>query len=154
MVLFSRALEKIRLCGHISKVAPYCCNSKGGLQETLGINLRMDHRLTAATLHLPAVRLPCTTNKLTNNNRLLRAELKSPQVRAALQQDIAAFSLPHSRMSVQEHDRLLSMLFRVMWVRHSGLPQTVPRTPCFTPAVWEQVYGHATMRRQFASLRS
>ena len=98
-------------------------------QIHLDMNIRMDHRLTAATLHLPAVRLPCTTNKLTNNNRALRAELKSPQVRATLQQDIAAFSLPHPRMSVEVHDSLLSKLFRVMWVRHSGLPQTVPRSP-------------------------
>ena len=80
----------------------------------------------------------------------LRSALRLPQVQQALQQDIAALPLPHPRMSVHEHHRLVSKLFRRMWVRHSEIPRTVPRKSWVSPKVWQQLCGLAEVRNQSA----
>ena len=101
----------------------------------LDINLRVDHRLTGATHHLPSVHQPGAVDKCKGSNLPLRAGLKLPQVREALQQDIAGFPLPHPRMLVEEPYRLVSKLFRVMRVRPCGMPQRVPHSSWITSSV-------------------
>ena len=117
------------------------------------INLKVDHKLTAATLHLPVEQQVMPHGKTRAATRQMRAVLRLPELREALQKDFAQYPVPHALMPVEEHDRLVSKLFRVIWVRHCGMPQRVPNESWVTTEVWAQLSTHANIRVEFAASR-
>ena len=66
----------------------------------------------------------------------------------AIQSDIHAMPAPHPLWSIEEHDRLLSKLFRVTWLRHCELPQRFPHSSWIMPVSWERCGDHADAKKQ------
>ena len=76
-----------------------------------------------------------------------RALLGKPAIAQAIQEDIAARPPPHTTSSVDDHDRLLTKLFRDVWLRHGLAVSRVLHSPWITPAVWTCLQDRALARR-------
>ena len=83
----------------------------------------------------------------------MRVALRLPEIRDALQKDFARYPVPHPSMPVEEHDRLVSKLFRAMRARHCGRPKRVPNGSWVTTEVWAQLCTRAHIRVAFTSSR-
>ena len=114
------------------------------------INMKVDHKPTVATLHLPVEQQVMPHGKVTGQ---MRVALRLPEIREALQKDFARYPVPHPSMPVEEHDRLVSKLFRAMRARHCGMPKRVPNGSWVTTEVWAQLCTHAHIRVAFTSSR-
>ena len=79
-----------------------------------------------------------------------RDSLKLPEVQEAIQQELATFLLPHPEWSVDEHKRLLTKVFQVLWFKHGLAAPRVPRSPWITADVWEILQQHAVARAAHA----
>ena len=113
----------------------------------MDINLKVDHKLTVATLYLPVEQQVMPHGKVTGQ---MRGALRLPEI---LQTDFPRYPVPHPSMPVEEHDRLVSKLFRAMRARHCGMPKRVPNGSWVTTEVWAQLCTHAHIRVAFTSSR-
>ena len=99
----------------------------------LDINLHPAHVLTQVTIHLPSVSVregsPQDVKPHTRITYLSRDSLKLPEVQEAIQQELATFPPPHPKWSVDDHDRLLTKVFQVLWFKHGLASPRVPRNP-------------------------
>ena len=85
----------------------------------LDINLHVDHLLTQVTVHIPTANTIAGHKSESGSKfkarRPSRASLKIPAIKQAMEDDIAAMPPPRATWSVDEHDRLLTILFRTVW---------------------------------------
>ena len=59
------------------------------------------------------------------------------------QSNIATMPPPHTAWSVDEHDRLLTQVFRNVWFKHGLAVPIVAHSTWITPAVWTSLQQHA-----------
>ena len=117
----------------------------------LDINLHADNLLTQVTVHVPTVEVAAVDKlakvPITKCRHPSRASLELPEVRQEIEASIATMPPPHPTWTVDEHDRLLTKLFRGVWFRHGITVPSVPHSPWTTSAVWTSLQEHAATRR-------
>ncbi|MFM7978318.1 MAG: hypothetical protein ACKPKO_03300, partial [Candidatus Fonsibacter sp.] len=75
---------------------------------------------------------------------------KIPVVIAQIQDDFASLPPCNAPWTIDQHDMLLSKVFRQIWLRNAEKSQAIPSKPWITEEVWSALRQHAALRKSFA----